>query len=190
MRKIFQRALSLTVVLLLVTPAAADAASTSTRQRHCIAQAQTVGAARATAKVQCFATFAAAIKAATGSRVNLGNATTSRRVSAAELSASPDSPTTTYVLSVDYHDANFSGSTFTWTAAAPCGYYLTGSMPSGWNDVISSVADYSGCATTLYHDANFGGSTYRIGVNGSAASLGSFNDQASSQKWCPVHPCV
>jgi len=189
MRKIFQRALSLTVVLLLVTPAAADAASTSTKQQHCIAQAQPSGAG-AMAKVQCFGTFAAAIKAATGSRVNLGNATTSRRVSSTELSASPDSTTTTYVLSVDYHDANFSGSTFTWTAAAPCGYYQTGSMPSGWNDVISSVADYSGCATTLYHDSNFGGSTYRIGVNGSAASLGSFNDQTSSQKWCPVYPCV
>lgn len=189
MRKIIQRALSLTVVLLLVTPAAAEATSTSAKQQHCVAQAQPVGAGTQ-AKTQCFATFAAAIKAATGGKVNLGNATTSRRVSSTELSASQDSLTSTYVLSVDYHDANFSGSTFTWVAAAPCGYYLTGSMPSGWNDVVSSVADYSGCATTLYHDANFGGSTYRIGVNGSAASLGSFNDQTSSQKWCPVYPCV
>jgi hypothetical protein len=62
-------------------------------------------------------------------------------------------------------------------------------MPSGWNDVVSSVIAYSGCATTLYHDANFGGAVYRIGVNAAVASLGSFNDQTSSQKWCPIYPC-
>jgi hypothetical protein len=188
MRTTFARALSVSFVLLLVTPSAGNAASSSGKQQHCIVEALAVGSA-STSSVRCYATFAAAIKAATSGRVNLQDATTSKRVSSVELTAGPDSATSTYVLSVDYHDSNFSGSTFTWYASLPCGYYQTGSMPSGWNDVVSSVAAYSGCATTLYQNSNFGGAVYRIGVNGAAASLGSFNDQTSSQKWCPVYPC-
>jgi len=93
------------------------------------------------------------------------------------------------VLSIDYKDANFGGSTFTWYQTSTCGSFQTGSMPSGWNDMISSVAAYSGCATTLFYNINFGQPTYLITVNGNAASLGSMNDKTSSQKWCHTYPC-
>ena len=181
-------AMSVSIALLLVSPAAAQAGPGSARQQHCIAQALPAFDS-GTSTVRCFSTFAGAIKAATSGRVTLRNATSSRKVTSAELSGSPTSALSTYVLSVDYKDANFSGSTLSWYQSAPCGYYLAGSMPSGWNDIVSSVIAYSGCATTLYQNSNFGGATYRIGVNRSAASLGSFNDQESSQKWCPVYPC-
>jgi hypothetical protein len=138
--------------------------------------------------MRCFKTFGAAVNAATGGRVKLKNAASGRLVSRAELGGA--GTLTSVVLSIDYHDANFTGSTLIWNQSVGCGYYQSASMPSGWNDVVSSIADYSGCANTHYHDANFGGSTYRIGVNGSAASLGSFNDQTSSEKWCPVYPCT
>jgi hypothetical protein len=184
------RLVSMVLILVLATPIAADATtSDSGVQRHCIAQAK-AAEAKGSPTVRCYSTFAAAISAATSGRVKLKDAMRSRKLSADELQAGPASPLTTYVLSVDYKDANFSGSTLTWSQSSPCGFYQAGSMPSGWNDVVSSVADYSGCATTLYHDSNFKGTTYRIGVNGSASSLGSFNDQTSSQKWCPVYPCV
>jgi hypothetical protein len=189
MKKTLRRALLLSVVLMLVTPVAANAASSSGKQQHCIVQAQAVGTT-GQSTVRCYATFAAAIKAATSGRVNLRNATTSREVSSTELSEGPYSTLSTYILSVDYHDANYSGSTLVIYQSAPCGYYQSSSMPSGWNDVVSSVIDHSGCATTLYQNSNFGGAVYRIGVNGSAASLGSFNDQTSSQKWCPFYPCT
>lgn len=65
----------------------------------------------------------------------------------------------------------------------------TVSMPSGWNDEVSSVHNYSNCATTLFWNSNFGQPTYNIGKNAGASSLGAFNDQTSSQKWCPSSPC-
>jgi len=188
MRRTYVGALSLSLSLLLVTPATSYAAAGAGKQTHCIVQALPEGTVTQSA-VRCYATFTAAIKAATNGRVNLRNATTSRKVSSTELSGGPDSPLTTYVLSVDYKDSNYSGSTLSAYQSSPCGYYQSSSMPSGWNDVVSSVIAYSGCATTLHQNSNFGGAVYRIGVNGAAASLGSFNDQTSSQKWCPVYPC-
>jgi hypothetical protein len=188
MKALLARMLTITAILLLVTPSAVEAASASASQRHCVARAIPVGT-NEHASVRCYGTFGAAINAATNGRVKLKDATTSRSVSSAELTGGSDSPLTTYVLSVDYQNANFGGSTFTWVQSSPCGYYQAGSMPSGWNDVVSSVAAYSGCATTLYWNANFGTPTYHIGVNGSVANLGTFNDKTSSQKWCPVYPC-
>jgi peptidase inhibitor family I36 len=178
--------ISCIAILLLADAAAVDAAPNSaSSQRHCIQKASTTGSLNE--HVQCFKTFDAAISAATGGRVNLRSASSGRLVSPTELGGA--GPLTQVILSIDYHDANFSGSTFTWYASTGCGFYQTSSMPSGWNDVVSSVDVFSSCAETLYHDSNFGGSTFRIGVNGSAASLGSFNDQTSSEKWCPVYPC-
>jgi hypothetical protein len=174
--------LSLIVLLLFANAAAAEAAGA---QRHCIGQASSSGSVAQ--PLRCFKTFGAAINAATRGKVNLKNAETGRLISRSEVDGT--SPLSQVILSIDYHDANFSGSTFTWYASTGCGWYQTSSMPSGWNDVVSSVDVFSGCAETLYHDSNFGGSTFRIGVNGSAASLGSFNDQTSSEKWCPVYPC-
>src|SRR5438093_11215296 len=98
MRNTLARTLSISTVLLLVSPAAANAASGSGQQQHCIVQALSVGTASQSA-IRCFATFSAAIKAATNGRINLQDATTSRRVSSAELTAGPDSATSTYVLS-------------------------------------------------------------------------------------------
>jgi hypothetical protein len=153
---------------------------------YCAARAVPAGST-AHAQVQCFTTFADSIAFATAGRVHLANAANARLVTAAELK--PASPATNYVLSIDYMDANFSGATFTWYQSSPCGNYQTASMPSGWNDDISSVAAYSSCATTLFWNINFGQPTYLIHVDGSAGSLGSFNDQTSSQKWCHTYPC-
>jgi hypothetical protein len=187
MRATLARSISLAAIPLLATPTAVSAAS-STHQRHCIAQAVAQDT-NEKPSVRCYQTFGAAISAATKGRVTLKNATTARAVSSAELAAGSESPLTVYVLSIDYQNASFGGSTFTWTQSSPCGYYQAGSMPSGWNDVVSSVADYSGCATTLYWNSNFGSPIYAIGVNASVANLGTFNDKTSSQKWCPAYPC-
>jgi hypothetical protein len=98
-------------------------------------------------------------------------------------------PGTVFVLSIDYKDANSRGATLTWTQSTGCGTFQAASMPSGWKDVVSSVVTDSGCANTLYKNMNFGGSTFSIGRNSSAANLGSFNDQKSSEKWCTARPC-
>jgi hypothetical protein len=98
-------------------------------------------------------------------------------------------PATTFVLSIDYKDANFSGASLTWTQSSNCGNFQAASMPSGWNDVVSSLVTSAGCANTLYQNVNFGGMTVSISRNTSRSGLGSFNDLTSSQKWCTAKPC-
>jgi hypothetical protein len=173
----------------LVPAVTASAAS----PRHCVAQAPTDGAAPT---MRCYRTFAAAIAAASNGRIQLDPNTPAELLPPAAVAANTHaaradgvSPLTTVIIGIDYTSTGYSGSSFTWYQSANCGNYYTSSMPSGWNDVIESAANYSGCGTTLYHDINFGGSTTSIGVDGSASTLGSFNNQASSQRWCPSNSC-
>jgi hypothetical protein len=172
---------------------AAGAATVRNRQapqhyRYCIAEAVPIGSAQHAA-VRCYPSFAASVRAATSGRVHLKASAAPRSVTPDQLNAGRVTPATTYVLSIDFQNSDFGGNSFVWYQTSKCGSFQTASMPSGWNDVISSVIAESGCATTLFWNANFGSPTYQIGRNGSAASLGSFNDQTSSQTWCPRQPC-
>jgi hypothetical protein len=185
--------LSIALVGLGMTSTAAGAAtpgaSASTTGPNCEAQAPLAGST-APIQVACYPTFAGAISAATNGRVNLIDATTSRRVTPAEMSAGlRTGPNINYVLSIDYSSTGFGGSTLTWTQTSPCGAYQAANMPSGWNDAVESVAAYSGCATTMFWNSNFGNPTYPIGVDGTSSNLGVFNNNTSSQKWCTAYGC-
>ena len=183
-----RRSLVVTAVALAAlagtTPSAAAAQS-----RQCIAQPQPDGQAPT---MDCFATFAQAIAAATGGRIQLPSGAAPSLLPAADVAAAgdvDDSPLATVIIGIDFTGTSFGGSSLTWYQSAGCGSYQASSMPTGWNDVIESVANYSGCGTTLYENINFGGTTFSVGVNGSASTLGSFNNEASSQKWCAAASC-
>jgi hypothetical protein len=181
-------------VMLFSAPAGALAATSSSPSSSapagtaCVARALPDGS---TAKpvMHCYATFAQAIRVATGGRVSLPATATPESVTPDQLNAGTTGPDASYVLSIDFRNNNFGSPTLTWNESSKCGKFQSATMPSGWNNDISSVANYNGCATTLYNNTNFTGATYSIGKNGSAASLGSFNDEASAQKWCPSAPC-
>jgi hypothetical protein len=155
---------------------------------NCVARATPLGSSRAPT-FSCYATFAQAVNAATGGRVRLPASATPRSTTPDEINARTDAPNTTYVLSIDWTSTNYGGNSLTWTQTSKCGSFQASSMPSGWNDAVKSVAAYSGCANTLFQNNNFGGSTYKIRKDGSSSNLGSFNDQASSETWCPTYPC-
>lgn len=175
--------LSVTALILLGAPTVAFAAGTArSSSRHCVAEAVPAGSSARPA-VSCYATFAQSIRAATSGRVSLPATVAPGSVRPDELNAGPASPDTTYVLSIDWAGTNFSGNSLTWYQSSKCGSFQASSMPSGWNDVVQSVAAYSNCANTLYQNNNYGGRTYHIGKNGSASSLGSMNKQTSSEKW-------
>jgi len=94
----------------------------------------------------------------------------------------PATASSSYLLATFYADSWWSGATvyITTSHASLCsGYHYYGSsMPSGWNDRVSSFTAYGTCKVKLYHDSGYGGSTF--GPYGSAGSLGSMNDEASS----------
>jgi hypothetical protein len=179
-------------VLLTLPFTVAGSANSIKPETHCVASVGTIADSSASAGT-CYLTFAEAIAVATDGRVHLANASRSRAVSAAELAPGVGGgavvPNTTVVIGIDYMDPNFQGSTFTWTAPAACGNYQTSSEPTGWDNKISSVAAFSNCATTLHDGAEFGNPAFLVTVNGSAGSLGTFNDKTSSEKWCAAYPC-
>jgi hypothetical protein len=95
-------------------------------------------------------------------------------------------PDASYALGVDFWDANYGGSTqtATTTSSSLCASGLTfqwSSMPSGWNDKVSSLWVYGTCHTTLYENSGFKGATDSFSAD--TKSLGVFNDETSSQTW-------
>jgi peptidase inhibitor family I36 len=159
-------------------------------KKYCVARAEPAGGT-AMPVATCYSSFAASIFAATSGRVRLPASAKPGSVTPDQLNATGDDPPppTTFVLSIDWVNVNFTGPSLTWEQTSKCGSFQASSMPSGWNDVVSSVETFSGCANTLYQNTNFGGNTFSIGRNSSAATLGSLNDETSSQKWCTSKPC-
>lgn len=168
--------------------ASAHSAASSGKAQYCTAEAQPAGSP-ITPIATCYSTFSASIRAATGGRVRLPASARPGSVTPDQLNAGANTPSSIVVLSIDYKDINFSGATLTWTQNNGCGSFQAAAMPSGWNDAVSSVVTRSGCANTQYKNINFGGTTFSISRNSSAANLGSFNDQTSSEKWCTARPC-
>jgi len=185
--------ISLIGLLTIGSTAAASAAPAShhkatSQAQYCVAMAEPTGST-ATPVATCYSTFAASIFAATGGRVRLPASAKPGSVTPGQLNAGAAVPATTYVLSIDWAYTDFTGPSLTWEQSSKCGSFQASSMPSGWNDVVSSVETFSGCANTLYQNINFGGNTFSIGRNNSAATLGSLNNETSSEKWCTSKPC-
>ena len=160
------------------------AGPSSSHGRHCIAQ---LGAPQPT--MRCFAGLNAAVAAATNGRVQVPSTITGAALATMQLNSAAVAASDYDVVSIEWTGSNYSGASLTWQTQAPCGHFSSSSMPRGWNDTIRSVAQYSGCATTLYWDINFGGASRAIDVNASVADLGSLDANVSSQKWCPVFSC-
>jgi hypothetical protein len=182
---------SLSGLLLYGGTATATAATThpaASQGQNCVAQAEPAGS-MVTPTATCYSSFSAAISAATGGRVHLPAMTRPGSVTSQMIDAWNAGPATSFVLSVDYKDADFGGDSLTWTQSSNCGKFQAAGMPSGWNDVISSLVTSTGCANTLYQNANFGGMTVSISKNTARSGLGSFNDLTTSQKWCTAKPC-
>jgi hypothetical protein len=164
--------------------AARAAAPSSAQGRHCVAQ---LGPAQPT--MRCFTGLNAAVAAATNGRVRLMSTTTGAELAAMPLNMPAAASGDYHVVSIEWTGSNYTGASLTWQTPSPCGSYASSSMPRGWNDTVRSVAQYSGCATTLYWDTNFGGATRALNVNVSMPDLGSFDANTSSQKWCAVFSC-
>lgn len=163
---------------------------------HCVANL-------ATQKLSCFETFTKAIAFATNDRIP-------DAPSDAKLAATDENfkarvnalaaiarrrggvvpADTSVVIGIEYRDDNFQGPTL--TEFNPFGFGCDGnfgtedfespSMPSGWNDQISSFIAFSNCAEILYEHDNFGGAQTQLAT--SLSSVGAaMNDRTSSIRW-------
>ena len=164
-------------------PPTSSAPSASTP--HCVARS----AGRNAPEVRCYASFRAAISAATGGRLTNAPASPAAAVADPTFAAAVGSPAVTalatYVVGLDYADANYLGASLTLSASGACDNsidvdYSFASLGSAWNDRISSFHAYNNCGQQLFKDINFkGGALTGILIN--TANVGpAANDQASS----------
>jgi hypothetical protein len=91
-------------------------------------------------------------------------------------------PYATYILAVFYENASYGGASYNITTSnsSLCSgfHYYGSSMPSGWNDRVSSFDAYGTCRVKFWSDSGYSGSTY--GPSTGSSSMGSMNDEASS----------
>lgn len=163
---------SITPILGLLGPSVGDA---QIRVRHCVVWITPTTQHGELSKISPMRCFSSPARA--GSYAH-GSAPSGFRGSAAA------DATTSTTISIDYDASDFTGSTLTWTVSNTAGCngssYSSASMPSGWNDRVSSSHSYAGCAHNAhYHDTNFLGT----GINCTCSTMGTMNNQTSSERW-------
>lgn len=143
---------------------------------------------------RCFATFSEAIAFATSGAVTLSASATPKDLTAAQLNQASAQPAITTVIGILYWDSNYGGASLSiTTGGSRCGSsydYGIASMPSGWDNVVSSLIGglYSCNYTRLYTNTSYGG--YSQCYNGNSSYVGNtMNDQTSSVRWSFYNPC-
>ena len=176
----------------IVSIAFSTATTAAPKKDHCIIHlepALTGHESRATPGA-CFETLAESVTAATGNRVTLPKHATREEIDQAlqardTASASEAGTAATYVLSIEYVGTYEDGSSRSFTGDRPCSSavgYNMGSMPSGWNDIISSSRGYSGCNTVIHYEhINYRGATRTC--TPACNTMGVMNNQTSSLRW-------
>lgn len=172
-----------------------DPAKLTTTGKYCViglAHVQPGQRESAITQWSCHATFAAAISAATSGRVKLAASVRPQDLTPAMLGQTPSSgasirpSTTTNVIAEEFVDDNYQGASLTVTTTGgqcfstqPNWDYALFSMPSGWNDVITSARNFFGCSRgEHYENINFGGA--HVACRSCANIGGAMNDRTSS----------
>ena len=92
--------------------------------------------------------------------------------------------TTTYTLARLYTASGYGGSSLTLEASTPCDTnsdvdHSWASLPSAFNDTVSSFTGYNNCQVKLFEHVSYGGSS--VGPATSMSYVGdAMNDEASS----------
>jgi hypothetical protein len=163
---------------------------------HCVAKISPLQADEKVSKVRsvdCFPTFSDAIEFATG-----GTATVDESINSGELiqeMLGPQGVNAATVIGIWWEHPQYStaqgGRTWTWTTdyAPVCSgaFYAGSTMPTGWNDIVSSAHVYSNCTDfENYQHSSYGG--LRIDCTPACPAMGTMNDQTSSWRIDNVIP--
>lgn len=90
------------------------------------------------------------------------------------------------ILGRVYTDANGGGSSLAFWGSSGC-YGVTfgfASLPSGWDNTVSSAGGSNGCWVTLYTETSYGGS--RLNCTPWCGSIGTLNDRVKSLVFRPT----
>ncbi len=156
---------------------------------HCVISLHPLGTGETQSRVEwtrCFPTFADAIAAATGGAVHLKSGVGPTNVTP-DMLAVPTGAAGQAVLSIDYQDSNYGGSTWTATSDNDFGCnggrnYASPSMPPTWDNVVSSAKVFSSCDRFIHWENQ---SYTGANVDCSPCSYvgDAMNDRTSSEEW-------
>ena len=153
--------------------------------RHCVAEiAPVAGNAKESAigPVSCYASFAAAIAAATDNTVALASDALPQSINEADVTLAA-----TRVIGIDYDGSYYTGGSFVWYArniyGCNGGRTYKANMPLSFNNRLTSTRGFSGCRRNWSYDGYYQtGDWVRCGPN--CVYVGSFmNNRASSKRW-------
>jgi hypothetical protein len=135
--------------------------------------------------IGCYTTFAEAVSAGTGSRVELSAAMTPQALSDADLAQATASDWV--LIGIEYYGTNLGGISRSYSAPSTC------SSTASWevnyvgdddNDRFSSGKGYGGCDhNRKFQDADFGGNA--LTCTPTCQNYGTLSDEVSSLRWRP-----
>ena len=138
----------LVMFALPITGAFAASVTHQGQKINCVEQILPLQSGQLSSKVTataCFLTFSQAIAFATGGAVQLPAAQVPQNLTAAQMRSAKVRPFITTIVAYMYSDTGYGGSTLTISTtvsnpACASGYdYGLASMPTGWDDVVSSL---------------------------------------------------
>lgn len=95
----------------------------------------------------------------------------------------------TLPFGINYQNSNYGGASYTWygNSSQPCSANLNygiNTMPSGWDDVVSSARSPSEmrCVNNYHYQYTYYGGT-RLNCYSACIGLGTMNDRTSSERW-------
>ena len=138
--------------------------------------------------LHCFATFREAVAFATGGRVTTAPASPADAADDPAFTAAVEAPAAldaSYLLGYEWADLNWTGASLAMYGSGRCDNssdvdFRFPSMPSGWNDRISSFKSYNNCAQQLFRGTSFSGGALTYIVTNMSYVGSAANDQASS----------
>lgn len=146
---------------------------------HCVAGPLHRGQNKlAEVPIHCFDTFSEAVSAATDGKVELPPDATGAGLT-------PEMLLGTTVIGIDYQDSNYQNDAYIWSTdhlpgcSDGTGYGID-TMPSGWDNKVSSAISYQGCNTWIHYQDQYHGGAQ---ITCTCASMGAMNDRTSSEEW-------
>jgi len=138
--------------------------------------------------LHCFGTFREAVAFATGGRVRTAPASPAEAADDPAFTAAVEAPAAldaSYLLGYEWADLNWTGASLAMYGSGRCDNssdvdFRFPSMPSGWNDRISSFKSYNNCAQQLFRGTSFSGGALTYIVTNMSYVGSAANDQASS----------
>lgn len=148
----------------------------------------------------CYSSKAELLHEASGGRINVksdaGNSDIDSAINSSNAAADTGSaarggvsPAATVIVAYLYTDTGYTGSMLTLTSGNTCnagGAGVYNNFASPWNNSISSLKLFAGCAGRAYDGSTTlsTGNQYQIAYQAQPSSLGGFNDLMSSMKTC------